>query len=543
MPTLLIVPPTTDLSLIERGHFPCHTALLYAHGNAMDLDDSVYVLRAMAETFDCAVLGFEYAGYGMCEGSASEEGCNAAIEAAYTALVHYHHAQPAQIILYGRSLGTGPSTHLAHLLSSDLGGMVLQSPMLSVLRAGCPCIRRTLPCDLFPTCDLIPSLTLPVFLLHGQKDTVVPFSQALVLQSLLSPASMFPPLWVADGDHHNMPKPWLHSTVKLPGDSEERYQEKMRVNARNAAYIDRVRAFIQHCHDRTTQRQMQAKVAVQTTAAASPTVQPTQKATAEQPTYSAASPHPEEAEEKMVDTAARSSPRSLSPRHAIFNLATEGNGGPVPILTPLSPLSRAESQSALPPYISGPPSVITSPRALLPFSSSFAAPSPAPVTLPSSLPFFPFHSPLALSSIPPLSDDSPPPHVRTQSATTALRALSRLTSYPLSHHRPRRSITVNTIERVTEGGGGTLERLLDDAATQEIRLVREGGGGGGMEGGEGGRGATEGEAERVGQPAAAVHLARPRHRHRCQGRRRGAEGGVTCRIAIHLCQPTLYNVR
>ena len=207
IPTLLIVPPTVDLSLTVPGLFPCSTVLLYSHGNAMDLGDSVYVLRAMAETFDCAVLGYEYAGYGLCQGSVSEDGCNAAIEAAYHCLVDYHHAQASQIILYGRSLGTGPSTHLAHTLQSALGGMVLQSPMLSVVRAGCRVVGRTLPFDLFPTVDLIASLTLPVFLLHGEKDTVVPFTHALALQALVSPASAFPPLWVADGDHHNMPKP------------------------------------------------------------------------------------------------------------------------------------------------------------------------------------------------------------------------------------------------------------------------------------------------------------------------------------------------
>ena len=488
IPTLLIIPPTTDLSLLHQHTptFPCSTVLLYAHGNAMDLDDSVYVLRAMAETFDCAVLGFEFAGYGHCQGSASEEGCNAAIEAAYTALTDYHHVQPESIILYGRSLGTGPSTHLAHALHSQLGGVVLQSPMLSVLRAGCPCYgsQRTLPCDMFPTCDLLPSLTLPVFLLHGQRDTVVPFSHALQLQSLLSPQSSFPPMWVADGDHHNMPKPWLHSTEKLAGDSEERYVEKMRVNARNAAYIERVRGFIQHCHSRTAQRRMQAKAAPHTAAAASPTTESPQQAQLDQPSCSPVLLTRPHAEEKVAEPAL-SSPAAPSPRHAIFNLASEGNGGPVPILTPLSPLSRAESQSAVP-HLSIPHASISSPRSLLPFSPSSGAP-PA-LTLPSSVPFFPFHSPHTLSTLP-LSDDSPPPHVRTQSATTALRAFSRLTSYPTTHHRPRRSITVNTIASLPDergggelggtAGGVTLERLLDGVGGEEVRFVREGGVGGG----------------------------------------------------------------
>ena len=212
IPTLLIVPPTVDLSRCEPGVFPASSVVLYSHGNAMDLSDSVYVLRAFAESFDCACLGYEYVGYGMCAGSPSEDECNAAIEAAYECLVSYHHAQPSQIILYGRSLGTGPSTHLAHLLQSNLGGLVLQSAMQSVLRAAFPCLQRTLWWDMFASCDLLSQLTLPVLLLHGALDTVVPFSHAQRMYALLSEASRFPPLWVQDGTHDNMPRPLENTT-------------------------------------------------------------------------------------------------------------------------------------------------------------------------------------------------------------------------------------------------------------------------------------------------------------------------------------------
>ena len=206
IPTLLIVPPSVDLNTCQPGVFPASCVLLYSHGNAMDLSDSVYVLRAFAESFDCACLGYEYPGYGICCGSASEDECHAAIEAAYNCLVAYHHADPSQIILYGRSLGTGPSTHLAHKLQSNLGGIVLQSAMQSVLRAAIPCLRWTLSCDMFASCDLLSELTLPVLLLHGVLDTVVPFSHAQRMYELLSPDSRFTPLWVADGTHGNMPK-------------------------------------------------------------------------------------------------------------------------------------------------------------------------------------------------------------------------------------------------------------------------------------------------------------------------------------------------
>jgi hypothetical protein len=56
---------------------------------------------------------------------------------------------------YGRSLGSGPSTYLAHKLTQQgihIGGLILQSPLLSIYRVAFN-FRFTLPGDLFPNID------------------------------------------------------------------------------------------------------------------------------------------------------------------------------------------------------------------------------------------------------------------------------------------------------------------------------------------------------------------------------------------------------
>ena len=78
IPTIYMLPPS-----VHRQHREVNLCMLYSHGNAMDLADTVYTLRALAETFDCAVMGYEYPGYGMCAGSISEDRCYAAIAAAF----------------------------------------------------------------------------------------------------------------------------------------------------------------------------------------------------------------------------------------------------------------------------------------------------------------------------------------------------------------------------------------------------------------------------------------------------------------------------
>ena len=93
-------------------------------------------------------------------GSPSEEHCYADIDAAYEHLVTFRETDPRQIVLYGRSVGSGPSTYLASKLScegEELGGLILECPFKSVLRVvadlGC-----TMMHDKFPNIERISSV-------------------------------------------------------------------------------------------------------------------------------------------------------------------------------------------------------------------------------------------------------------------------------------------------------------------------------------------------------------------------------------------------
>jgi len=242
IPTLYMLPPS-----VHRMHREVETCILYSHGNAMDLADTVYTLRALAETFDCAVMGYEYPGYGMCSGSASEEACYAAISAAFQCLVDYHQVSPRQIILYGRSLGTGPSTHLAARLGKGLGGVILQSPFLSVCRtvinySSTP--GSSLCCDMFCSIDRIGSVQVPTLIVHGRRDSMVRVEHGEALWRLLPSHCRCAPLWMDDAGHNDMPRPWLVSEEKIEGETEEEHHDKLKRNKESRAFIARMREFI-----------------------------------------------------------------------------------------------------------------------------------------------------------------------------------------------------------------------------------------------------------------------------------------------------------
>jgi abhydrolase domain-containing protein 17 len=154
-------------------------------------------------------------------GPPSEEHCYADIEAAYAYLRHSLDVPAANIVLYGRSLGSGPSCHMAAqtaLLSSKkndtengsgcVGGLILHAPFLSVYRVvvdtGC-----TLYGDKFPNLDVVPFVQSPTLLVHGTSDQIVPFHHSERLWEAIPAHCRARPLFIEGMSHNN-----VHSQVR-----------------------------------------------------------------------------------------------------------------------------------------------------------------------------------------------------------------------------------------------------------------------------------------------------------------------------------------
>jgi pimeloyl-ACP methyl ester carboxylesterase len=91
----------------------------------------------LARVLRVNIMAYDYTGYGKSNGTSCEENCYADIEAAFQYLLEVRKLQPEQIVLYGRSLGSGPSCYLASKTAQQgrsVGGVILQSPLLSAYR-------------------------------------------------------------------------------------------------------------------------------------------------------------------------------------------------------------------------------------------------------------------------------------------------------------------------------------------------------------------------------------------------------------------------
>lgn len=192
--------------------------ILYSHANAEDLGGIYPWCKFLSKMLRVNLLAYDYTGYGMAfdQGKPSEEDCYADVQAAYKFVRQNLKVQPQNIVLYGRSLGGGPSCFMAagtgqsvdKALGGPVGGVILHAPFLSVYRivvdTGC-----TVYGDKFPNIDYVPQIKSPVILVHGTADQIVPFNHSERLYEALQPACRARPLYIEGMGHNN-----VHSVVR-----------------------------------------------------------------------------------------------------------------------------------------------------------------------------------------------------------------------------------------------------------------------------------------------------------------------------------------
>jgi len=182
------------------------TTILFSHGNAEDLGMIYEWFCELTREVQVNLLAYDYEGYGKASGTPSEQACYEDVDAAWTFLTEVLKHKPRNIVLYGRSLGSGPSCYLAERLSRDgvkIGGLILQSPIMSVFRVAFN-FRFSLPGDMFCNVDRLARVACPVFVIHGTRDEVVPFWNGEGLFLAVPVKFRAKPFWVDGAGHNNL---------------------------------------------------------------------------------------------------------------------------------------------------------------------------------------------------------------------------------------------------------------------------------------------------------------------------------------------------
>lgn len=167
--------------LINRseGRGPGAPLLIYFGGNAEEVSGNIPDFRERFPGWS-AVL-FNFRGYSASGGSPSERAISEDALLIYDTFVN--RLAPSKVVLMGRSLGCGVAVPLAH--SRKVDALVLVSPYRSLVHLG-QHYYPWVPVGLllkhkFDSLSLVPELHMPMVVVAGDSDSIIPASESRTL--------------------------------------------------------------------------------------------------------------------------------------------------------------------------------------------------------------------------------------------------------------------------------------------------------------------------------------------------------------------------
>lgn len=155
---------------------PRAPVLLFLHGNAGHIGHRAGKIRQFLERGWGALL-LSWRGYAGNPGQPTEPGLLSDAAAARRYLAERGVAAQ-RIVLYGESLGSGPAVRVA--AETEVAALVLEAPFTSITdlaRRLFPYVPvRRLVKDRFASIERIGGLSVPVLIVHGERDLTVPVS-------------------------------------------------------------------------------------------------------------------------------------------------------------------------------------------------------------------------------------------------------------------------------------------------------------------------------------------------------------------------------
>jgi uncharacterized protein len=163
---------------------PGQPTLLYFHGNGGALEIRSERMRKYLNR-GRGMLMMAYRGYSGSTGSPSEAANVADAKLAYDTLIK-DGIRPEDILIYGESIGTGVAIQVA--AAKPARGLILDSPFTSLLeraQLSYPWLPVSLLLkDRYMSRDYIRDVHMPVFILHGEADEIVPVAMGRALFAL-----------------------------------------------------------------------------------------------------------------------------------------------------------------------------------------------------------------------------------------------------------------------------------------------------------------------------------------------------------------------
>jgi fermentation-respiration switch protein FrsA (DUF1100 family) len=175
---------------------------IWFHGNGGNIVHRLDHLRLLYDQVGGSHLLFDYQGYGRSQGSPTIPGILADGRDAVELVQARGWATGKRLVYFGESLGAAVGIALAGDLPADR--LILLAPFYSLYAMG----RLVLPPLAFlveaelNSARLIQHLRIPLLIIHGTEDEVVPFQQGQDLYAVAQPPKVFRS--VPGGGHTNL---------------------------------------------------------------------------------------------------------------------------------------------------------------------------------------------------------------------------------------------------------------------------------------------------------------------------------------------------
>ncbi|MGY8662480.1 alpha/beta fold hydrolase [Bradyrhizobium sp. UFLA05-109] len=195
---------TSDGEKIIIWHVPAkpgRPVILHFPGNGDYLAGLVGRFKAMTAD-GTGLVALSYRGYAGSSGAPSEQGLLRDAAAAYAFTTARYAAE--RIVVWGFSLGTGVAVAVAS--EHPIGKLILEAPYTSTVDVAASLFRfvpvRFLMRDQFRSDERIARVTVPLLIMHGTEDTVIPIAFGERLFALANQSRQL--VRIPGGGHDNL---------------------------------------------------------------------------------------------------------------------------------------------------------------------------------------------------------------------------------------------------------------------------------------------------------------------------------------------------
>jgi len=178
--------------------------VIWFHGNAGNIGDRVHNIGYLHRVLRVNVFIFDYRGYGQSQGNRSDLSEEATYRDGQGAVAYLRGRSDVRQtagVYFGRSLGAAVAVELAR--AHPPAGLILETAFTTlkdVARVHYPFVPLWFLRTKYESLQKIPEIRVPLLILHGDRDEVVPLEQA---KRLYAAANEPKQLYVIRGAHHN----------------------------------------------------------------------------------------------------------------------------------------------------------------------------------------------------------------------------------------------------------------------------------------------------------------------------------------------------